>query len=216
MNYEGTSGGMEAAAALRMWGRSLHHNMRYIHFVSDGDSSAFKVVKGSNNGEGPYGKEHVIEKWDCINHVAKRLGIGLRNLRTDTYIEVGKDGSRKRRSVLGGKNKLTDKTIDRLQHYFKQSIKRKVNTTEKAMRDEIMSSFYHHSSSDDKHNHELCPKGEDSWCFYQAALAKGEMPPSHSEINFLLSLPPEQLELVKEVYTRLTTDEMMKRCHPKF
>ncbi|MPC38582.1 hypothetical protein E2C01_032090 [Portunus trituberculatus] len=86
------------------------------------DSSAFKAVKESNNGEGPYGKE--------------------------------------------------------------QSIKRKVNTTEKAMRDQIMFSFYHCSSSDDKHNHELCPKGKDSWCFYQAALAKGEMPPSHSEMKF--------------------------------
>lgn len=100
INYEGTSGGMEAAAALRMWNRSLEHNMRYIHFVSDGDSSAFKAVKECHNGEGPYGKEHVIEKWeDCTNHVAKRLGTGLRNLRKDTYIEVGQSGSRKRRQT---------------------------------------------------------------------------------------------------------------------
>ena len=45
MNYEGTSGGMEAASAIRMWNRSLQHKMRYMHFVSDGDSSAFKAVE---------------------------------------------------------------------------------------------------------------------------------------------------------------------------
>lgn len=111
----------------------------------------------------------------------------------------------------GGKHKLTDKTIDQLQYYFKQSIKRKVNTTEKAMRDEITSSSYHCSSSDGEHNHDLCPRGEDSWCFFQAAIAKGETLPSHSKMKVFFSLPSEQLELVK-VYTRLTTDEMMKRC----
>lgn len=34
----------------------------------------------------------------------------------------------------------------------------------------------------------------------------------HREMKVSLSLPPEQLELVKGVYTRLTTDDMMKRC----
>ncbi|KAK8372313.1 hypothetical protein O3P69_019807 [Scylla paramamosain] len=203
---------MEAAAAVTMWTRSLEHNMRYMNFVCDGDSSAFRAVKECNNGDGPYGKDYVIEKWDCTNHVAKRLGTGLRNLRKDTYIEVNQSGSRKRRSVLGGKNKLTDKVIDRLQHYFKISIKRKANTTEGEMRDEIMSSFYHCTSTDDNHHHDLCPKGEDSWCFFQAAVARGETPKSHSEMKVFFSLPPEQLELVKGVYTRLTTDEMMKRC----
>ena len=212
INYEGTSGGMEAAAAVTMWNRSLEHNMRYMNFVCDGDSSAFRAVKDINNGEGPYGKDYVIEKWDCTNHVAKRLGTGLRNLRKETYIEVGQSGSRKRRSVLGGKNKLTDRTIDRLQHYFKQSIKRKVNTTEVIMRDEIMSSFYHCTSTDDNPQHHLCPRGEDSWCFFQAAVAKGETPKSHAEMKVFFTLPPEQLDLVKGVYTRLTTDEMMKRC----
>ncbi|KAK8372121.1 hypothetical protein O3P69_012721, partial [Scylla paramamosain] len=96
INYEGTSGGMEAAAAVTMWTRSLEHNMRYMNFVCDGDSSAFRAVKECNNGDGPYGKDYVIEKWDCTNHVAKRLGTGLRNLRKDTYIEVNQSGSRKR------------------------------------------------------------------------------------------------------------------------
>ena len=75
-----------------------------------------------------------------------------------------------------------------------------------------MSSFYHCSSSDQDPKHDLCPRGEDSWCFYQAAVSKGETPPSHSEMKIFFSLPPEQLDLVKNVYNRLTSDEMMKRC----
>lgn len=46
VNYEGTSGGMEPTAATRMWGRSLQHHMRYMSFISDGDSSAFLAIKG--------------------------------------------------------------------------------------------------------------------------------------------------------------------------
>lgn len=33
LNYEDTSGGMEAAAAIKLWNRSLQHYMRYMHFV---------------------------------------------------------------------------------------------------------------------------------------------------------------------------------------
>lgn len=76
VNYEGTSGGMEVAAAM-----TLKHNMRYMHFVSDGDSTAFSAVRDCNDKEGPYGSDNLIEKWERINHVAKRLGTGLRNLR---------------------------------------------------------------------------------------------------------------------------------------
>lgn len=44
VNYIGTSGGMEAAEALACWNISLSHNMRYISFISDGDSSAYSCV----------------------------------------------------------------------------------------------------------------------------------------------------------------------------
>lgn len=69
-----TSGGMEAAEALACWNRSLSPNMRYINFISDGDSSAHSCVTSCNNGEGPYREDHLVEQMDCINHVAKMLG----------------------------------------------------------------------------------------------------------------------------------------------
>ncbi|KAK3883276.1 hypothetical protein Pcinc_012405 [Petrolisthes cinctipes] len=212
VNYTGTSGGMEAAEAVACWNRSLSHEMRYINFIGDGDSSAYSAVISSNNGEGPYGKERIVEKMECINHVAKRLGNGLRNLRKETQTVKTKSGKSVKRSLLGGQKKLTDKVITRLQFYFRRSITRKVNTSEEEMRNDIMSSFEHCSSSDANPKHHLCPKSSESWCFYQKALALGKEPQSHSEMKVSFTLLPDQLQLVRKVYERLTNDDMMKRC----
>lgn len=80
-NYDGPSGGMEAAAAVALWRRSRQYNMIYKTFVSDGDSSAFRSVCEMNQGAGPYGEQCPVVKAECINHVAKRLGTGLRALK---------------------------------------------------------------------------------------------------------------------------------------
>lgn len=212
VNYVGTSGGMEPAEAVTCWNRSLQHNMRYTNFIGDGDSAAYKAVVSCNDGEGPYGREHPVVKSECINHVAKRLGYGLRNLRKETQLVETKGGKQRKKSVLGGQKKLTDKVITRLQFYFRRGITRKVNTSEEDMRNDIMSSFEHCSSTDDNPKHHLCPKSTDSWCFYQKALASGDEPASHSTMEISFTLDADQLQRVREVYERLTTDAMMKKC----
>lgn len=85
-NYEGSSGGMEAAIAVKLFSRSLDKNMRYTVFISDGDSSAYNAVCDMNNGDGPYG-DVKVEKGECISHVAKRLGIALRKVREQVLTE---------------------------------------------------------------------------------------------------------------------------------
>lgn len=80
-NYDGPSGGMEAAAAVALQRRSHQYNMIYKTFVSDGDSSAIRSVCEMNQGAGPYGEQCPVVKAECINHVAKRLGTGLRALK---------------------------------------------------------------------------------------------------------------------------------------
>ena len=50
MNHLGSSGGMESAAAVMMWERSLSYNLRYMTFISDGDSSAYIAVKNLHDG----------------------------------------------------------------------------------------------------------------------------------------------------------------------
>jgi hypothetical protein len=44
-----------------------------------------------------------------------------------------------------------------------------------------MASLLHSQSQDDNPHHEFCPKGEDSWCFYHRAEAKGQKPGPHQK-----------------------------------
>ena len=67
----GKSGAMEQEAAVRIWTRSQQHGLRYVSFVGDGDSSAYKAVCALNNGRGPY--ECSVTKEECINYVSKRI-----------------------------------------------------------------------------------------------------------------------------------------------
>ncbi|XP_033099990.1 uncharacterized protein LOC117103530 [Anneissia japonica] len=76
-NYDGSSHSMEVEAAKRIWSRSIDlHQMRYKWLVSDGDAKTLSAL----NAMKPYGDD-TVEKLDCINHVHKRLGTNLRNLR---------------------------------------------------------------------------------------------------------------------------------------
>ena len=149
---------MEAAAAVKLWTRSTNHNFRYVSFVSDGDSSAYKAVCALNDGRGPY--ETPVQKEECVNHVARRLGTRLRKLKQDDFTVITtKSGKKMKRSVLRGAKKLTDIVIESMQRYFKKAISDYQNKSVTAMRDAIMASFYHACSSDTAtHLHNLCPK----------------------------------------------------------
>lgn len=67
---------METKAAEILWKRSTGYNFRYTTIISDGDPSVFAHIQQLN----VYGPDVVIVKEECINHVAKRLGTGLRNV----------------------------------------------------------------------------------------------------------------------------------------
>lgn len=71
-NNDGSSPSMETDAAERIWKRSEVHGFRYTTLVSDGDSKTFSHFTDLNLYETP------IEKEECLNHVAMRLGTGLR------------------------------------------------------------------------------------------------------------------------------------------
>lgn len=43
-NYDGTSGGMEVAAAKQVFERSHSRGVRYVKYLGDGDSNAFGAV----------------------------------------------------------------------------------------------------------------------------------------------------------------------------
>lgn len=61
-----------------------------------------------NNGNGPYAS-HSVVKEECINHVQKRMGTRLRNLKEELKVKTTKTGKVMKRSLVGGKHQLTDK-----------------------------------------------------------------------------------------------------------
>lgn len=189
-NYDGSSKGMEREAAVRMWGRSIERNkMRYTSMLSDGDSVAFKAV--SELGIYP------VTKLECINHLDKRFGTALR--------KKAKEGK------LGGRRHgaLTAKACNVLQSYYRNSVVKNLNDQTK-MKDAIWASFLHCSSSDEHPQHENCPVGHESWCFYQKALARGENPPMHKE-NIGTPLAPDVATAIRPIYERMTDDTLLAR-----
>lgn len=186
--YGGKSGSMESKAAEIIWSLSEEKlKMRYVGFIGDGDSSAYSAVTSMNNNTGPY-KDVKVEKHECINHVSKRLGTRLRKLKAEEVEhKETKTGKKYKKSVLSGKNKLTDFVIDKLTRYYGQSIRRNVNKTIEEMRRDTLAKLYHCSSTDEKPQHELCPVGESSWCFYQRDITKKNKP-EHSKMKIYFRL----------------------------
>lgn len=79
------------------------------------------------------------------------------------------------------------------------------------MKEAIYASIYHCASTDKKPQHSHCPKGESSWCFYQAALAKGIESGSHAS-NIKTPINQLCLDKILPLYTRLTDESLLKRC----
>lgn len=64
-------------------------------------AAAAPAVCDMNGGAGPYGKDCKVVKAECVNHVAKRLGTGLRALKKT------RGGAQKgKAATMGGRHKL--------------------------------------------------------------------------------------------------------------
>ncbi|MEG7524040.1 MAG: hypothetical protein M3H12_13215, partial [Chromatiales bacterium] len=144
-----------------------------------------------------------VHKEECINHVAKRLGTALRKLAAS---------GKKRGVTLGGRGygRLTQLTIRKLTDYYGMAVRAHPGNIS-AMHDAVWATFDHVSSTDEKPQHDRCPVGVDSWCFYQKALATGQKPGPH-RANVHTPLSPEVAIHVKDVYTRLADKSLLERC----
>ncbi|KAK4326061.1 hypothetical protein Pmani_003392 [Petrolisthes manimaculis] len=164
-NFTGISASMEAEAACHLWGRSTELRLRYTTFVGDGDSNTYLAIQQLNQYGFP------VQKEECINHVSKRLGTRLRKLKKEmTTTVTTKTGKVMKKSVLGGAGQLTDNVINKLTRYFGKAIrgnKDKPNTSTYEIRKNVLASFFHASSTDDRPMHKHCPPGVNSWCFYK-------------------------------------------------
>lgn len=199
-NYEGPSGGMEKEAAIRMWSRSVvQKGLRYISIISDGDAKTVSEIHALD----PYPGVKV-EKHECVNHVGKRFGTALRNLVSDKSKATPK-------VTLGGKGhgKLRPEIISQLQRYYSNAIRG--NDSVPAMRQAITAIVDHASSTDDDHHHDNCPKGEDSWCFFQKAQARGLPPGSHAD-NIGTPLTKVVAAHIRPTLERMSSDDLLSRC----
>ncbi|KAJ8909803.1 hypothetical protein NQ315_015323 [Exocentrus adspersus] len=82
-NWSQSSGAMEADIIVEGFTEGpIMHNLKYLKFVADGDSSVFAKIKENV----PYGDE--VEKVECKNHAIKNYGSGLYKIKSDTKIHA--------------------------------------------------------------------------------------------------------------------------------
>lgn len=185
INHSGSSNAMEVAAAQKIWERSKNGPLNYVTMLSDGDSKAYDAVCNMK----PCG-EKLLKKEECVNHVAKRLGASLETMTKKSQ------GSG---APLGGRGMLTATMIKTLQTYYQTAIKNNAGDI-KAMKQAIMATPYHVTSSDDDPDHRSCP--ENSWCWFK----NPDRPKTRPD------LPKQMLEKLLPVYERLSNDKLLERC----
>lgn len=101
VDFKGSAPAMEPKAAERMFKRSKEtYKLRYSELYGDGDSKTHQQVKDVYKADNAQ-----VVKQECIGYVQKRVGTALRKMK-------------KENSGLGGKGKLTDSLIDKMQNYY--------------------------------------------------------------------------------------------------
>lgn len=187
-NHVGSAGKMEVDAMKEMFSASeSKYGVRYMIYIGDGDSKTFKAILDLN----PYGDDHVVMKRECVNHVEKRMGTRLRNL--------------KKQKKLGGKGKLTDNLIKKITKYYGLAIMRNSDSVENMQRN-IMATYWHLISTDENPKHQNCPAGGDSWCKFRVAERRG-IPYTHP--------PPLDATVAKNIFPifeDLSRKDLLERC----
>ena len=188
---------MESAAAKTLWARSFEsRKLRYTTYIGDGDTKSFKAVRDAC----PYGPEVPVVKEECVGHVQKRIGTSLRKLKKNLAGKKLADGR-----TLGGRGRLTDAMIDKLQAYYGMAVRNNSGDLQ-AMARAIWASLMHRASSDSKPQHQYCPPGINSWCRWQQQQAGGDVYAHHN------ILPEAVWKELKPVYIRLSDRSLLERC----
>ena len=194
---------MEAGGVVSIFTRSkVVHLLQYTKYLGDGDSKAFKCVVDAD----VYGGTE-IEKIECTGHIQKRMGKALMNAVEDSKGKVfiiNKDGKKlsktfanqsraeKRVSGIAGAGKLTKNQIKRIQGHYGAAVRSHDNISD--MRKAIWDIFHHRRG-----DHSECP----SWCAsHDQDLEKAN---KHK-------LPPYICDIIKPVFERLSSDDLLSKC----
>ncbi|XP_074102194.1 uncharacterized protein LOC141529520 [Cotesia typhae] len=194
INHKGSAGKMEVDAVVEMFCRSVEkHGVKYVKYIGDGDTKTFKGILNMD----PYDGDPVVEKKECVGHVQKRMGARLRK-------------AKKASKGIGGKGegKLTDKIINKLSLYYGLAIRRHPDSVED-MKNAVLATYYHNSSTDEDPQHTYCPPGAESWCAWRKAASEGtEEEFEHDNVP----LCDEVLKVIRPIYDSLSSNELLTRC----
>ena len=107
---------------------------------------------------------------------------------------------------LGGRGRLANAAVDRLQNYFGVALHQNCHDL-KVMQSACRTSLFHVASSkDDNYHYPHCPSGTNSWCEHKdlADKTKTYKPGPGLPIDIIMQLRP--------IFFELTSDEMLSKC----
>ena len=97
---------MEVQGAVDHWSRSLERRkLCYVTFIGGGDCKGHQAVVDSS----PYGPDCQVEKEECVEHIQKRVGTRLRDLKKRLGFQKLSDGK-----PIEGQCWLPDRMVDLL------------------------------------------------------------------------------------------------------
>ena len=187
-NYKGSSSGIESVGAKRIFLRSMSkHKVRYLSFLGDGDSKSFSTVKDIY-------PDFTVVKRECIGHYQKRIGNRTRKLK-------------KRVKGLGGRGRLTNATIDRLQNYFGIAIRQNSESLKEMQAATRVTLFHVASNAKNNWHYPHFPTGINSWCRYNRDKANNTKTYKPGP-----GLPLDIVAKLKIIFEELTTEENLQKC----
>ena len=97
------------------------------------------------------------------------------------------------------------KACNTLQSYYRNALMNNLGSVD-SMRAAVWSTLMHCMSTDENTHHLRCPQGEDSWCFFNRAVARGETPAQRKcRLNY------DDARAIRPVYERMSDPALLKR-----
>ena len=135
-------------------------------------------------------------------HIQKRVGGRLRKLKA-TNKERLSDGK-----TLGGKGRLTEKVINKLQNYFGIAVRQSTGNTVYDMKKAIGAVLFHCSDANDPEvRHRMFPRSHDTWCTFQADKINGT-----SKYIDKPGIPSIVSDAIRPIFISLSDNDLLKRC----
>jgi hypothetical protein len=148
----------------------------------------------------PYGPNIAVTKLERTGHAQKRSGARLKRL-----VKENRGTKLHNNKTVGGKGRLTQAEIDKLQNYYCLAISKSVNNLEVINRT-VWAVFFHQLLTNEKPQHGVCPSGGDNWCKFKNSATSGVAYESK------YSLPAAVMDEIKPLFRYLAGLDPLKEC----